>query len=153
MVSQGETSTKKLVSVCHGISYPPRPPADWMVLAFFWLASFWCPLSQRLVRQKWAAAQRANHFKSVESEHFQHCLFAIHFFLCPVEGHEQNFQAASSQAMKREKCVFVGPSTKTKQYITVCSQSPKCFYRIFSSYSHPWLKISKVKCAVYLLTA
>ncbi len=45
---------------------------------------------------------RLKHFKPVETGHFQYCLFAINFCLCPVEGHEENFQAASTQATKRD---------------------------------------------------
>lgn len=41
-------------------------------------------------------------YKPVESGHFKHCLFALYFFLCPVEGHDENIQAASAQATKRD---------------------------------------------------
>lgn len=108
-----------------------------------WLSveHFWCPLSQRLVRQGWAVAHRAgkNILKPVESGRFQHCLFAIHLFLCAAEGHEENFQASSAQATKKGiMCVCWeqqarGQKKRKEQYTNMFSVPPKCFCRIFSS--------------------
>lgn len=60
---------------------------------------FWrVPQSERLVRKK-NERQHTGQAKTFETTgHFQHCLLANRFFLCPVEGHEGNFQAASAQA-------------------------------------------------------
>lgn len=136
VVNPGETGHKEKA---FSLSWHPPPPADGK--ADIQLGQLFCGASsQRLVgkKKKRATAQRAGAKISSQynSGHFQHCLFAIHFFLCPVERHEENFQAASARATKRDNlCLCGAEHSRREGKKGRQSNAPKCFVWHWSVFS------------------
>ena len=131
--------TKKKLSVFHGIRHPlqtGRPIFNWD--SFFVERRARGLLGKKKKKKKRATAQRAGAKISSQynSGHFQHCLFAIHFFLCPVERHEENFQAASARATKRDNLCLCGAENSRREGTKGRrSNAPKCFLWHWSVFS------------------
>lgn len=76
---------------------------------------------------------RPKHFKPIESGLFQHRLFAPCLFLCPVVGDEENFQAASARATKRDNVCLCTAGGRAGEERKEIHQNVFCITRLLFS--------------------